>query len=51
MIVMIIGSALALSSIFLMQSSESLIIYAGMLMLILGIFLIKIGRDKTNQKL
>jgi hypothetical protein len=47
---MIIGLALALTSVFLMQSSESLIIYAGMLMLIAGLFLIKKGRDKMNQK-
>ena len=50
MLVMIIGLALALSSVFLMRSSETLINYAGMFMLIVGIFLIKKGRDKANLK-
>ena len=51
MFVMIIGLALALSSVFLMRSSENLIIYSGMLMLVVGMFLIKKGRDKANIKL
>lgn len=50
MYMMIVGSALALSSLFLMQKSDSLTIYAGMLMLIVGLFLIKKGRDKISQK-
>jgi len=49
-VVMVIGLVLTLSSVFLMRSSESLISYVGMLMLIGGLYLIKKGRDKTNQK-
>jgi hypothetical protein len=43
----LIGSDLALSGVFLMQSCESLTIYSGMFMLIVGIFLVKKGRDKA----
>lgn len=46
MAVMIIGSLLALASLFLMQSSNSLLIYLGMFLLILGLVMIKKGREK-----
>ena len=46
MAIMIIGSLLALASLFLMQSSNSLLIYLGMFLLILGLFMIKKGREK-----
>lgn len=46
MAIMIIGSLLALASLFLMQSSNSLLIYLGMFLLMLGLFMIKKGREK-----
>ncbi len=48
MVVMIIGSLLALASLSLMQSSNSLLIYLGMFLLILGLLMIKKGREKIE---
>jgi hypothetical protein len=47
MAIMIIGSLLALASLFLMQSSNSLLIYLEMFLLILGLFMIMKGREKS----
>jgi uncharacterized membrane protein YfcA len=46
MAIMIIGSLLALASLFLTQSSNSLLIYLGIFLLILDLYIIKKGREK-----
>ena len=46
MLLIVVGSVVALSSLLLMRSSDNLMIFAGMFMLIMGIFLIKKGREK-----
>ena len=48
MAIMVIGSLLALDSLSLMQSSNSLLIYLGTFLLILGLFMIKKGREKIG---
>jgi uncharacterized membrane protein len=46
---MIIGTIVALSSIALMNAGNNTLSYLGIFMLLVGLYLIKIGREKIKK--
>ncbi len=45
----ILGVIIAFAGIFFMTNTNTLIVYMGMLCLIIGGYLIKLGRDKSKE--
>lgn len=50
MYTIIIGSIAALASIPMMRASNNSMVFLGMLSLILGLYMIKRGREKSGQR-